>query len=386
MKIAIFTNTFWPSKNGVAVSATNLRQELLALGHEVLVFAPTVDGLKTKDDLPKVFRFPSIQYPQYPLALPFQMQKIKKTLLEEKIELIHSEHPWWVGSWALKFAKELNLPLITTIHTRYELYLSKVPLPKSWVLETINQKVKKYCDQTDLVTTPGFGSRERLLKLKIKTPVIVVSNPTDLKNYNRADGQSIRQKFGIQDSAPVAGYVGRLSSEKNLSILLNAFAQFRAKLPGSRLLLVGDSNLRHKLKTASKKIPGIIFAGAVDHKQISDYLAAFDLFLTASTSEVQPMTYAESLAAGRPIIAFDVAGNNDMIVDNQSGVLVPEELGSEGLADAAYKLLVDKEKLTQLQTKAKQSTDQFGLRAATLSMVEAYKKAIALHEKDSADS
>lgn len=379
MKIGIFTNTYWPSLNGVAVSIANLREGLERLGHETIVIAPKVPGFDHSVDHPGIIRFPSFappQKPDYPLALPIPPPGAIKRMLCFRPDVIHINHPWWVGKWGIWWAKYQNVPIMLTVHTQYGLYAGYSPLPDDVTRELMEMFLVKSCEMVDLVTTPGEGSRKRLLGLGIKTPIELVSNPTKLAEFMSASGSSVRRHYGIGEDEILLGYVGRLTSEKNLETLIEAFGFIAQSKRNVRLMIVGDGSERQALKKlAAEQAPDrVIFAGSISHDQIAPFFAAFNLFVTPSKSEVQPMSFAEAFAASTPIVAFDVPGCNDMIESGTNGVLVALGSGAQGLAEAVLLLIGDQVMLAALGERACQWSSRYGQMAAVETMVRVYER------------
>ncbi len=380
MKIAIFTNTYWPTVNGVAVSATNLREGLIQLGHEVFIFAPDDEDLKKLKEQANVYRYPSFNIKEiadYELALP--SLKINEVLDKNSFDIVHSEHPLWIGKWGMNYAKKTNTPIITTVHTQYDLYAKLIPLPQGILVPILHKNLNRYLNNVDLVTTPGEGSKQRLIEQGVKTPIRVVSNATDLSRYWKAKGDKVRREL-TNNNEKLIGFVGRLSKEKDVSVLLDAMNLILNKMPDSKLILIGDGPDRKELEEKAKTISNkIVFLGKIDHKQIPDYYASFDIFLSASQSEVQPMTFAEAMATGTPIVVFNVAGCNDMVKNRENGLLIDPKKGAQGLADAVTKILVNEKELKKLSSQARKWASRYDLMTATKDMVEAYEQAIKIH-------
>jgi 1,2-diacylglycerol 3-alpha-glucosyltransferase len=286
-----------------------------------------------------------------------------------------------MGNLAVVAARLLDVPCVSTVHTQYELLANKArPIPPRLVKRVLLFGLKSHAKQVDLLTTPGGGSLRRLLDLGIKTPIELVSNPTDLKEFWGADGSAVRSEWCISPEQRLIGYFGRLSPEKNLLVLLEAFAYVAQFDSGVRLMIVGDGPSRQELeKYAAAQLPGrVSFTGRVAHELIAPYYAAFDFFATASMFEVQPMTLAEALAVGTPVIGFDVAGVNDMI-DFENGRLIDPWSGAPGLALGMISLLRDPFLIEMLSRKAIRSAEKFDQSLAVGRMLEIYSLARDLH-------
>lgn len=388
MRIAIFTNTFWPTVNGVAVSVANVRDGLQKLGHEVFIFAPAPPDFDTRQDDDQVVRFPSFLAPieaDYPIAVPMS-HEVNKALRKFDFDLIHTQHPVWVGVWGQWYARWTGTPLVTTIHTQYEIYSKLIPLPESVVDAFLKVRVSSYCNKCDLVTTPAESSRRRLVDLGVTTPIEVVYNPTDLSEHVNADGKPIRQRFGFGADDIVLGYVGRLAPEKNLKALMDAFELLLTRNAKLRLLLVGDGPSRESLeaRVRDKGLTGkVVFAGYVGHDEVPAYDAALDLFVTPSMSEVQPLSFAEAMAAGAPVVAMDAPGGSDMIEDHYNGRLVPPAEGGAGIARCVEEILTDPARLPKLSAQAKLWAKRYDKPVVVERVLEVYERAIALAKDNS---
>ena len=130
MHIAFFTNFYLPVVNGVSRSVESFRKELTRQGHNVFIFAQSANGYE--DEVPFVFRYPSFTLPVYvevPAVIPVS-PFIDQLLPTLKLDMIHTHHPFLLGSTAARKAEELSLPLVFTFHTQYQEYTHYIPLPQ----------------------------------------------------------------------------------------------------------------------------------------------------------------------------------------------------------------------------------------------------------------
>jgi 1,2-diacylglycerol 3-alpha-glucosyltransferase len=247
--------------------------------------------------------------------------------------------------------------------------------------------VRRFCNRCNLVTTPAASSRERLRDLGVRRPIEVIYNPTDLSALWNADGSAVRRQYGCGPDDFLLGYVGRLSPEKNLSALLDAAAIILPQMPQVRLLFVGDGPSRETLEARARSLPGgdrIFFAGRVEHPQIPAHDAALDLFITPSMFEVQPLSFAEAMAAGTPVIAMDAPGGNDMVEDGTNGRLVPPDEQGRGLARVTLEMLRQPGELRAMGQRASEWATRYDRMTVVHRMLEAYERAQALHRSKSA--
>jgi glycosyltransferase involved in cell wall biosynthesis len=352
----------------------------VALGHEVYIFAPAPSESSSEEDDPRIIRFPSVPAPveaDYPLAVPYSQAAVR-ALRKMEFDVIHTQHPVWVGVWGQWYARWTGTPLVTTVHTQYEIYSKLIPLPDVVVEAFLRVRVVSYCNKCHIVTTPAESARRRLMEQGVTTPIEVVYNPTDLSAYERADKAKVREMMGCQEGDVLLGYVGRLAEEKRLPVLLKAAEQVLREYPTARLMIVGDGPARERLEALAGDLglgERIRFVGAVPHDRVPEYHAAIDLFLSASLTEVQPLSFAEAMAAGTPLVVMDAPGANDMVKDGHNGRLVPPGGGAEALAEAARAFLRDREELRRMGNQAREWARRYSRPEVVRRMLEAYEKA-----------
>ena len=369
MRIGIVTATYSPSRNGVATSASMFVQGLRALGHDVRVFAPAHPEAAHE---PGIYRLPSTGLgapADYPLLLPYY-RIISGPLPIEDLEIIHTMHPFVAGRIALAWARRLRIPLIFTANTQYHRYLHYTPLPDGLARWLVARHVRAFAEQADMVLAPGQAMYETLRDYGYKGLVRNLPNPVDLSRFQGLDAAWVRQQFKVPADAPLLVYVGRLTPEKNLEVLLQAFRLVLAESPAAHLLLVGDGALRPVLERHAAGLP-VHFAGAVPYAQVGYYLTAADLFVTASTSEVLPMTVLEALATGTPVVAAQSAAAHDLIEQDVNGaVCAPEARAiSEGVLWA-----LSPQHLQALQQGARERARSYSLDTLAQSLIGIYEE------------
>lgn len=383
MRIAVFTNTYRPSLNGVANVVEEYRKSLVDLGHEVYVFAPAPPPQSDHTDPEHVLRFPAIDAPRYDysVAMPFSVP-IMRALHGGGFDIVHTHHPLWVGVWGRWFSQWADLPLVTTVHTEYQIYSEMLPLPSAMVEGFLSRRVVGYCNSCELVTTPVPTMRKKLADAGVTTEIELIPNPTDLTAFTGADGTRVREQIGASDEDIVIGYVGRLSAEKNLPFVLCAAKIILGANPNAMALVVGGGPALAALKKLTGEL-GIAdrthFTGQISHDQIPAYQAALDLFLTASLSETQPLAYTEAMAVGTPVVAVDAPGSRDMIQHEHNGVLVPHDSGSEGLAAGAMKLLDDPTMYEAIRQAGLKWVERYDIRTASQKLLRVYDRAKKAH-------
>lgn len=326
MNIGIFTDTYYPEINGVATSTYQLKSELEKKGHKVYVF--TVSNPLVNEEEPCVFRMKSI---------PFELLKERrvgcamlcfwfKVIRNLNLDVIHTQTEFTVGHIGMKAAKKLRIPLIHTYHTIYEDYTHYFRVPGHQKLKgAIRWLSRIYCNHADIVVVPTNKVRNLLMGYGVKKNIIVQPTGIDLTKYqmiNEGQVKALRKKYGLQAEDHVLINIGRLSKEKSIEEIIALTEKIIQTDPRIKLILVGDGPEKKQLKNIviNKALDkAIIFTGYVPWKEIQNYYALGDVFVSASTSETQGLTYVEALASGKPLLVKKDDCLNDILINGDNG-------------------------------------------------------------------
>jgi 1,2-diacylglycerol 3-alpha-glucosyltransferase len=372
MRIGIVTATFTPSKNGVATSTALFARGLRALGHTVRVFAPRHPGAVPEPD---VIRLPGLQVsapPDYPILLPVGPIATQQLPVHD-LDVVHTMHPFVAGHIALGWARRAKVPLVFTAHTQYHAYVQYAPTPAGPTIWAVKRHVRAFAKEADVVLAPGNAIVEVLRGYGFEGPIELLANPVDLAGFRHAPDPGLRERHGVPADAPLLIYVGRMGPEKGLPMLLEAFEQARERSPGLHLLMVGDGPLRTALSGRSH--PQVRWVGPVPHERVADYLLSADLFVTASTTEVLPMTFLEALAAGTPVVAVASAAARDLLSGDLDGICpaTPDDLAAKIVRTLSAP---DPQ---ALRTRARAAAAEFDVERRALALADVYARAIAEH-------
>jgi 1,2-diacylglycerol 3-alpha-glucosyltransferase len=339
MRIGLFTNNYRPLVNGLATSVASFAQAFRAAGHHASIVAPRYPGDSSPE--PDVIRVPGLRVPThhaYVLPLPWG-RRLRRTIRALDLDVFHAQHPLLLGQAALRAARRSGRPLVFTYHTHYEQYAHYVPGPVRLVAALAVRQAVAFANRADVVVAPSPSLARRLRALGVHTPLAVVPTgvptPPPLALDRR---QQLRQVLGAAAGDPLCLSVGRLAREKNLPLLLAAFAEIRRQLPGARLALVGEGDERSRLEGECRRLglaQAVRFAGAVPHEEVHEVYQAADLFLFPSTSETQGLAALEALAAGLPVVAVSSDAAADLLAEGAAGLLTenaPEALACSAVA------------------------------------------------------
>jgi glycosyltransferase involved in cell wall biosynthesis len=163
----------------------------------------------------------------------------------------------------------------------------------------------------------------------------------------------IRKKHNIPSDAKILLYSGRLSQEKNVPFLLEAFPRVRAIEPDTYLILVGGGPKEKELRALGNSLDKqIIFTGQIDHAAVIDHCLAADIFVYASITETQGLVLTEAKACGLPVVAVFGGGISDVVESGIDGYLVPRN--SETFVEHVFRLLHDHELRKKMSLKAEE--------------------------------
>ncbi|MFB9992992.1 glycosyltransferase family 4 protein [Deinococcus oregonensis] len=377
MRIGIVTATYQPSRNGVATSTALFAAGLRDRGHEVSVFAPRHPLMPPHER--GVYRlnssFAGARAMGAPADYPVMLAPgplLTSRLPLRDLDVLHTMHPFLAGRLALNWARLSGAPVVFTAHTQYEQYLHYTPMPKRVGRAILRPHVAAFARRVDTVLAPGRAMLEMLREYGFVGDVQLFPNPVDLAAFQQAEGTAFRAKYHIPQGAPLAMYLGRLAPEKNLGVMLHAFEQARASRPDLRLLVVGDGSSREEAQQMASD--AVTFTGPVPYAQVPQALAAADAFITASTSEVLPMSMIEALAAGAPLVAARSPAALDLIVEGVNGTV--REPNADALAAGLLEVLYPAH-LPRLQAGARHSAQQYDLRVRAEALEQVYLRAIA---------
>lgn len=346
MRVGLFTDTYLPQISGVATSIKTLKEELEKQGHEVYIFTTTDKHVKRYED-PTIIRLPSVPFISFTdrrivYRGLFESYKIAKTY---KLDIIHTQTEFSLGILGKMVGKALRIPVIHTYHTQYEDYVRYIANGKLIRPSMVKYIVRGFLNDLDGVICPSRIALNLLDGYSVKIPKRIIPTGIDLREYERPDISQediaeLREKWAIASDETVLLSLSRVSYEKNIQALLANMPKILSNNPKVKLLIVGDGPYLEELKEQAQDLAvmdNVIFTGMVSHNETALYYKAADFFISASTSETQGLTYAESLASGKPIIAQSNPYLDDLITDKMFGTLYQTE---SDLADTVLNAIV----------------------------------------------
>ena len=356
MRIGMVTACYKPVINGVTRMVSLYKEHLEAAGHEVTIFTL---GDPDPNDEPGVVRSPGLMLGDIGYYISMRYSSKAQALLQE-MDIIHCHHLFMSVEMAHRYGRS---PIVYTNHTRYDLYTgSFTSLPQPAADAIMRQVWPEFTDFADVVITPSASVRDVMEEFGVRRPIELIENGVDLRPFQNPTRPLSKSDLNVPETAVLVTYVGRLSPEKDIDILLDQFAIAKDVVPNLHLMIMGQGASRPDLEKQARQLgiaDSVLFTGPVAYEEVGNYLAAADLFATASVTEVHPLTVIEAMAAGLPVVAISSPGIVDTVDSGKSGLLTTKPTG--GLAAALVGLAIHDERRRQMAQAARCESARFSI-------------------------
>lgn len=355
LNICLVSYEFPPMIGGEGTHTFGLAKALSNSGHNVTVITTNLKGGKTLEENHfKIIHVSPIKIPAFKL-FHFDIlskKKLKELHERQNFDIIHYTHDYYKIS-ILK--EKINVPIIATMHTPWAIereiikaktdrvdYLSYIFHRNTYFFKRIN---KKACERADkLIAVSKYVKRTITKEYGITSDKVkVIPNAVDINKFNPAiKGYEIRERLNIQ-SEPIVLFVGRLDHTKGIMYLLKSFSKIVKNIPDAKLIIIGKGQLRnHIISFIDKNNLGksIMLIGRVEDEDLPKFYAASDLVVLPSLLEGFGIVLIEAMACGKPCVATRAGGPEDILIDAETGFIVPPA-DSSSLYHAIHILLTN---------------------------------------------
>ncbi len=393
MKIAIFSDTYAPDINGVATSSRILRNELVRSGHEVVVVTSELPTDSDYVDNPEdnIIRVPGLELKRfygYRSANIYSF-KIMKELRRQEIELVHCQTEFGIGIFSRIVAEALDIPIIYTYHTMWVDYSHYITPGRSTAVEGLIKRVitrmsKFYGGRCSELIVPSNKTAVALKEYGLDKTMHIIPTGLELYKFDTAKldmnkKQEIIDKYQLQGKF-VMTFLGRIAREKSIDLILETISNIKEFSKPFCFLIVGSGPGYEEIQNKVKELNLqhlVTFTGMQVHEMVPYFYDVSDIFISASLSETQGLTFIESMATKTPVLARYDDNLVDVIQNGYNGYFFND--GKE-LEELIVKVI--ESDLTTLSNNALESTKKFSSEVFCNKVLEVYQRAIDINYKD----
>lgn len=392
MRIAIFTDSYYPYISGLVVSVDTLKKSLEKLGHCVYIVTVNYDDHKfVFDNENKIIRLPGIKtpIPGGKIVYPYSIKTISK-IRKWKIDIIHSQTEFGIGTLARIIGKQLNIPVVHTYHTMYDDYIYYVTKGYFDYLghKLLEEFTKFYCDKTisELIVPTEKVRQNFLKKYQFDRDINIVPTGLELnrffeENINKTVLKTYKEEFNINKNDFIISYLGRVAKEKNISFLINAMPKIIEYNKNIKLLICGSGNDLDNLKKLAEKkkvSSNIIWTGLYPYELAPYYYHLGSAFVLASKTETQGITVIEALASSKPVICIKDKSFDGTVYDKYNGLIFKNE--KEYIEKIKF-IYENQNILKEYSQNARKSIEKYSMENFGKNIVKVYEKALANKKK-----
>ena len=320
LRIALFSGNYNITFDGANRALNRLVGYLLSQGAQVRVYSPTV-GNPDMEPIGDLVSLPSVPIPlrsEYRLSSGVNA-RIKRDLETFKPNVIHVSAPDVSGHRAVTWARKRGLPVLASVHTRFETYLKYYHLGFAAPLLIALQR--RFYRRCDALVAPSESMAHELRKERMSYDIDIWSRGVDRTVFNSQQRDlAWRRALGLGDDDFVIGFLSRLVMEKGLDVFADTIDLLNRRKVPHRVLVVGDGPARDWFEA---RLPGAVFTGFLAGAELGQAVASMDTMFFPSDTEAFGNVTLEAMACGVPVVAAAATGSQNLIDDGKSGRLIP---------------------------------------------------------------
>lgn len=309
MRVAIVTESFLPTVNGVSNSVARVTEELEHAGHEVMIIAPGKGPeVFSRSAVVRTAAVPLPGYADIPVGMP--TSRTFAALQDFGPDVVHVGGPVALGAWGLSAARRLAIPSVALYQTDFPRFARHYKVGAAEGLAW--RWLRRIHSMAELTLAPSSAAAWDLRRNRVPR-VRIWGRGVDLERFNPSRRDEDLRRRIAPDGELVVGYVGRLAPEKNVSLL-----RALRGVSGIRLVVVGDGPDRPRLARA---LPRAVFTGYKGGTELAALFASLDVFVHTGAHETFCQTIQEALSSGVPVVGPAVGGPLDLIRHGGNGLL-----------------------------------------------------------------
>lgn len=337
MRIAMVTDSWYPTRDGVVTSITIMKESLEALGHEVVVVAPEPEKEAGRQE--GVYYFPAVSFKSYKgYYVPIIPSDKLSVFREINPDVIHIHGVAVMALYGLHYAHKLGVPTVMTFHTMVDdaaAYYSPVKLSPETLSKLIWIYLRYLLKRPDVVVTPTgcIGEELKSRGAECRNLATIPTGTNTAVFHPGVDAGFVRERHGLVGRR-VAISVGRVSYEKDLDMVIRAMARVDAVL-----LVAGKGPALDDMRKLSEDLglqDKVIFAGFVPDEELPAYYNAADIAVSGSKFETQGLSIIEAMASGKPVACRNGRAFAEIVQDGVNGFLFDDEEGCAAAMERAF--------------------------------------------------
>lgn len=380
MRIALFTDSFWPQVNGVTISIWNSVETLADQGHQFIIFAPKPRTFPKNPLMHKNVQFvwlpshPLPTYTDYLIAYSFS-NAAEKAFHDFNPDVVHIHTPFFVARKGIELAKKEKIPVIGTFHTLLSEFLEYIPVPKLKHHPILKELTWKYTQHVygkcDIVTTPTEVLAIELRNHGYKN-VRMLPNPI---NYDLFARTKVKR---VKGNALHLVYYSRVSFEKRIDVAIDAVKILRERKADVELHIVGEGPAKESLKKQASDLgisKHVHFDTFYPQDKLVKVIKQYDILVAPSPMETFGMYVVESMAAGLAIVGCNKRAIPVALGKNERGLLF-EDGNPNDCANQIEKLIHHPDVQKKLVQKAKKWAKNYSRKAIAKEWLGTYKQLV----------
>jgi len=337
LRIALFSGNYNYVRDGANQSLNRLVEYLLRQGAHVRVYAPTVDNpaFPPTGDLVSVPSVPFPTRPEYRIAVRLPRQ-VQRDLEAFNPNIFHVAAPDFVAHRAVTLARRWKLPVISSVHTRFDTYFQYYGL--KYLEPVVRAIMRRYYRRCDAIVVPAESTAAIMRAQRMNRDISIWARGVDRNQFHpgRRD-MAWRRGLGIDDDAMVIAFLGRIVMEKGLDDFADAIDALSERGVKHRVVVIGEGPAKPWFE---ERLPDAIFLGQQVGGDLARAVASTDVLFNPSITETFGNVTLESMACALPVVAAVATGANSLVHDGETGMLV-DAGDAEGFADALEAYAMD---------------------------------------------
>lgn len=321
LRIALFSGNYNYTRDGANQALNRLVGSLLGRGAKVRVYSPKVANpdFPPTGDLVGVPNVPMPVKGRGEYRMPTHLgAAVKRDLAEFAPDIVHLSSPDPAAHGALRWAREHGIPVLASVHTRFETYPRYYNM--AFLEPVIIRMLRRFYHRCDALVAPSQSMIDELLAMEMHTRIGLWSRGVDRTIFSSARRDPAwRRSLGLADDDVAIVFLGRLVMEKGLDVFAETIARLREQGAPHKVLVIGDGPARGWFEA---NLPGGIFAGFKTGEALGQALASGDVFFNPSVTETFGNVTLEAMASGLPVVAAGATGSASLVADGVTGRLV----------------------------------------------------------------